>query len=137
MHGSVEERGARVALRYALYQTPGIAAVTALLAVLAWEDVVTTRTALLVGSLWVVLEGVLYPLTRDAYRSAPVGARMVGRRGVARRRLDPGGWVFVDGTLWRARAGGADPPIEAGEEVEVVAVDGHRLTVAAVPRQAS
>jgi len=53
---------------------------------------------------------------------------LVGARGKARTALHPEGSVFVAGELWRARAEG-DQPIEAGQEVEVVGVDGLTLRV--------
>ncbi len=46
---------------------------------------------------------------------------------VARSRLDPEGWVLAAGELWRAVA--EDGPVEEGEEVEIVQVEGLRLRV--------
>jgi membrane-bound serine protease (ClpP class) len=51
---------------------------------------------------------------------------MLGAVGVARERLDPDGMVLVRGEYWAATC---DAPIERGEPVEVVAVDGLRLRV--------
>ncbi|UCH35479.1 MAG: nodulation protein NfeD [Armatimonadota bacterium] len=53
---------------------------------------------------------------------------LVGARGKARTALSPTGSVFVAGELWRAVAEG-DETIEAGQEVEVVAMDGFTLRV--------
>ncbi len=52
---------------------------------------------------------------------------VVGLEGVARTELNPEGQVFVDGSLWTAVAEGQ--PLYRGEPVEVVRVDGLRLTV--------
>lgn len=52
---------------------------------------------------------------------------LVGRTGVARSRLDPEGWVLAAGELWRAVA--EEGPVEEGERVEVVRVEGFRLYV--------
>lgn len=49
------------------------------------------------------------------------------RRGRATTPLDPEGWVRLGGELWRARA--AEPPIPAGQEVEVVAREGLKVVV--------
>jgi membrane-bound serine protease (ClpP class) len=60
---------------------------------------------------------------------------LVGRRGVARTELSPAGSVFVHGEIWAARA---EDTVPAGEEIEVVAVDGMRLRVrSATPSQVS
>lgn len=52
---------------------------------------------------------------------------MVGAIAQARTDLNPQGTVFVQGERWRAEA--QDAPIAAGEEVEIVAVDGFCLHV--------
>jgi membrane-bound serine protease (ClpP class) len=46
---------------------------------------------------------------------------LVGQLGVVRQPLDPEGYVLVHGELWRART--SDPPVPAGEPVEVTAID--------------
>lgn len=51
---------------------------------------------------------------------------LVGLIGRATERLAPEGRVFVRGEYWNVRA---DEPVEAGEPVEVVAVEGMRLRV--------
>jgi membrane-bound serine protease (ClpP class) len=55
-------------------------------------------------------------------------AEMVGRRGSTRTSLAPLGTVQIESELWTAAAD-HDAVIEAGEEVEVVSVDGLRLLV--------
>jgi membrane-bound serine protease (ClpP class) len=65
---------------------------------------------------------------RALYRPAVTGeSAMVGRRAVARSALAPEGQVLIDGELWRAVS--PDARIEAGEAVQVTAVDGLTLTV--------
>ncbi len=55
---------------------------------------------------------------------------LIGATGEARSALDPGGMVFVDGALWDATAIGGQ--VAAGERVEVLALEGLRLTVRGV-----
>jgi len=52
---------------------------------------------------------------------------LVGQTGIAKSRLDPEGWVLVAGELWRTVAEGE--PVEEGDEVEVLRVEGFRLHV--------
>jgi len=52
---------------------------------------------------------------------------LVGAVGSVRRALDPEGYVFVEGELWRAWSPLA--PIAAGTRVRVIAVEGLRLSV--------
>jgi membrane-bound serine protease (ClpP class) len=57
---------------------------------------------------------------------------LVGRLTEARSPLDPEGYVYIQGELWRATA--VDGPIAQGEQVEVVAMEGLRLTVKKAPK---
>jgi membrane-bound serine protease (ClpP class) len=65
---------------------------------------------------------------RALYRPSVTGeSAMVGRRAVVRSALAPEGQVLIDGELWRAVS--PDGRIEAGETVQISAVDGLTLTV--------
>jgi membrane-bound serine protease (ClpP class) len=52
---------------------------------------------------------------------------LIGRRAVARSRLNPNGMVFVEGELWSATV--EDGEVEEDEEVVVTAVEGLKLIV--------
>jgi membrane-bound serine protease (ClpP class) len=56
---------------------------------------------------------------------------LIGALGVARTALEPTGTVFVEGALWGATA--VDGPVAAGDRVEVLGLEGLRLTVRGVP----
>jgi membrane-bound serine protease (ClpP class) len=65
---------------------------------------------------------------RALYRPSVTGeAAMVGRLAVARSALAPDGQVLIDGELWRAVS--PEGRVEAGEAVQVTAVDGLTLKV--------
>jgi len=57
---------------------------------------------------------------------------LLGEVGMAKQRLAPLGTVFVHGTLWSARSA---TPIEVGEAVRVIGVEGLKLTVERVPEE--
>jgi len=59
---------------------------------------------------------------------------LVGRRAVARSPLDPGGIVFLEGERWTATS--TEGRIEEGETVEILGVDGIRLRVRPVRKEA-
>ena len=119
-------------LRYALFQIPGIAGV-ALLAYALWRWVgLPAEVAIAAVALWVAKDVALYPLLRRAHEVTPEGAAvLIGRRGIARRRLAPNGTVSFGVELWRAEIAPAAEPIDAGAAVRVVAVRGLTLIVAA------
>jgi membrane-bound serine protease (ClpP class) len=64
-----------------------------------------------------------------AQRAAPRSGReqMIGAVGVARSRLDPDGQVHVQGELWTAVSVGG--PVEVGQPVRIIALDGLRVRV--------
>ena len=56
---------------------------------------------------------------------------LIGQLARARTALDPEGTVFVKGELWQATA--MDGPVDAGERVKIVAVQGFHLQVQKAP----
>jgi membrane-bound serine protease (ClpP class) len=57
---------------------------------------------------------------------------MLGAIGTVRGRIDPTGTVFMHGTLWSARSAS---PVEVGETVRVIAIEGMKLTVEKVTEE--
>ncbi len=88
----------------------------------SWTVLAPTVAAVALFFLFVVGKGLL------AQRARPVTGTegMLGEIGTADSRLDPTGRVYVHGEYWFARAA---EPIEPGQRVEVVAVDGRELVV--------
>lgn len=118
-------------LRYALFQLPEIAAAAVLLwALWRWAGLPGWAAMALLAA-WVAKDAALYPFLRGAYEPVPAGAAaLIGRRGIARRRLAPRGTVAVGVELWRAEIAAGAAPVEAGAAVRVVAVRGLTLIVA-------
>jgi membrane-bound serine protease (ClpP class) len=83
-------------------------------------------TAVTLGSVMLVLGWLVVRTQRGRSRVGAEG--MVGEVGEVRRAPTPSGKVkvFVHGEYWDASA---DEPLEAGDAVEVVAVDGMRMRV--------
>jgi membrane-bound ClpP family serine protease len=83
--------------------------------------------------IWLIKDAILFPYVWRAYDwDRPAGFRsMIGKQGITRERLAPAGYVLVQGELWKAECAKADQPIESGEFVRVVRVDGLKLYVEA------
>jgi membrane-bound serine protease (ClpP class) len=75
-----------------------------------------------------VVVGVLASLVLRVHRRKPATGQegLVKQRGVARTELKPRGKVSVHGEIWNAEA---SAPVERGEEIEIVAVEGMTLKV--------
>ena len=118
----------RTVTRYYLFQVPGWIFAALVLAVL-WSGVgLPAWIALSFFGIVVLKDIVFYPLLRKAYEDETSGAeQLVGLQGVARDRLDPAGYVYVRGELWRAHTETGAGPIQAGSHVKVV--HGHRMTL--------
>ena len=94
----------RTVTRYYLFQIPGWVLAAVLVTVLhAWLGL-PVWAALTVLGVVVMKDVICYPFLRKAYQLEASGAaQLVGQRGVARDSLDPTGYVYVHGELWRAR----------------------------------
>jgi len=72
----------------------------------------------------------LFAVARTQQMQAKVSAEeIVGQMGIVTDPLDPTGTVQVQSELWTAVAVGEDSHIDAGEEVEIVAVEGLKVCV--------
>lgn len=122
---------ARVVVRYALLQVPGVALLVVLLMVVQrWVDLPAWFSWGLVA-LWVAKDVIFFPFTWRAYdwdRSGDANS-MVGARGVAEEQLAPWGYIRVHGELWKAEVMGDGPPIDRGEVVRVRGIRGLTLLV--------
>jgi membrane-bound serine protease (ClpP class) len=93
---------------------------------------VSLRVAVIVAATMAALVG-LAALKIVQVRRAPVvtgESELIGQIGVVRQALDPEGFVFVHGELWRARTDGG--PLPPGESVRVEGLD-EGLTLRVAP----
>ncbi|MFZ0614015.1 MAG: NfeD family protein [Desulfobacterales bacterium] len=133
-HASRDQPTVKVVLRYALIQLPGLLLLILLiLLVNRWWRSVPLWMGLAIVTLAVIKDVVLFPLTWRAYAGGDPNdpSVMIGRRGTVTARLDPEGYVQVQGERWRAEADAGDRPVEKGRSVTVVGLDGLKLTVRA------
>ena len=81
-------------------------------------------TVVLVGGFFVVVAGLAF----KAHRSRPIGGSegLIGKIGTVENTLEPEGFIFIHGELWRARASDI---IEKGQKVQVIGMDGLLLKV--------
>lgn len=88
-----------------------------------------TSLALIVGGMAAFMVSGMPSLLRARFSTATVGRySMIGQMGSARTGIDPEGTVALAGGVWRARTNRATP-INSGDRVRVVAIDGLVLEV--------
>jgi membrane-bound serine protease (ClpP class) len=100
----------------------------------AWRDAGHDLPVVAIIAAGVILAAFVVFASRKAiaaHRDEPIrtgSEELLGSVGEVRTPLDPGGQIFIQGALWRARAIGAGR-IEPGNRVRVRAVDGLTLEV--------
>lgn len=122
--------------RYMLFQVPGLLIDAAVLAALMEWWNLPLWAAAAIFALLVAKDFVLYPFLKVGYETREKSGieRLIGERGVVKHRLDPEGYVLVNGELWKARPAGEATPLEPGTRVRVTAHEGMLLVVEAVTR---
>lgn len=133
---AVERRlwSARVLGKYWAFQIPGTVLLIVILHLL--QDRLDLSTWLLWGivGFWVAKDVALYPVVWRSYDAGYPATQhsLDGARGVATERLDPSGYVRVRGELWHAELARGARPVDKDEPVQVRAMRGLTLIVAAM-----
>ena len=96
--------------------------------VLVATSILTIELGLTIAIVSAIVLGILaYMILKPQLQTPQVGAEtLIGKRVRAETRIAPTGLVTFDGVYWTAESAES---IEAGEEVEVIMVDGTRLVV--------
>jgi membrane protein implicated in regulation of membrane protease activity len=86
--------------------------------------------------LWIVKDLVIFPWVRRAYTNdAKTGTeQLIGAKAVAQERLNPEGFVKINGELWKARLDPVDQSVSPKSIVKVRAANGLTLIVEAENR---
>jgi membrane protein implicated in regulation of membrane protease activity len=117
--------------RYLLFQIPGWLLLTLILWLLVDHTAVPLWASVALFAAWVLKDLAVYPWVRRAYENdAKTGTeRFIGAKAIAQERLDPEGYVKINGELWKARADPDDHPIAPQAVVKVQAARGMTLIV--------
>ncbi|MEJ2285347.1 MAG: NfeD family protein [Desulfobacterales bacterium] len=121
----------RIVIKYFLLQLPGqIAFILILLLVRRWLEAPAYLLWGLLG-FWVSKDIFLFPFLWRFYdpNQYPDRFRMVGRKGFTLTRLNPDGYVQVQGERWQAGINEEHASIEKDESICVEAINGLKLTV--------
>ncbi len=117
--------------RYMLFQVPGLLIDIAVLAALIEWWNLPLWAAVAIFALLVVKDFVLYPFLKAGYETKERSGieKLIGERGVVKQRLDPEGYVLVNGELWKARPMQPGRAIDPGTRARVAAAEGMVLLV--------
>ena len=128
---SIRNIPSRVYLRYGLLMIPGTLALVLFLIVIRHWVMIPLWLFGTIVALSIAKDVIMFPFVWKAYDQKPstIPGAMIARRGIAKERLAPGGYIQVGGELWRAEKIGDGPPIEMGEWVCVKRMEGLKLFV--------
>ncbi|MBE0427659.1 MAG: NfeD family protein [Nitrospirae bacterium] len=125
----------RLLLRYVLYQVPGFILLILIIVMARQWFYIPAWVIACIIALWITKDVLLFPYVWRAYEGSIRGniQPMVGRRGVVEKRLDPSGYVKVNGELWQAELIKGNSPVNRGQEIEVQGIRGLTLLVKPFP----
>lgn len=121
----------RIVFRYTLFQIPSLALLAVTLLVVRRYIDLPQWFFWGFMLLWVVKDAILFPFVWRAYdrRQERSLQNMIGKKGVAKERLDPSGYILIHGELWKAEVIDGAPPVEKGDPVWVEGIRGSVLLV--------
>ena len=131
MEKKLSRPSVRMVIKYFLLQLPGqIAFILILLLVRKWLEAPAYLLWGLLG-FWVGKDIFLFPFLWRFYdpNYYPDRFRMIGRKGFTLTRLNPDGYVQVQGERWQASIYEEQASIEQGEAICIEAINGLKLTV--------
>ena len=121
----------RVYLRYGLLMIPGTVVLVLILFVSQrWISIPPWLFWSIIGA-WLAKDIIMFPYVWRAYdmNRPGISRSMIGECGIVKKRLDPSGYIQIGGELWRAESVEAGLPIEIGQVVKVIKMDGLKLYV--------
>ncbi len=120
-----------VILRYGLFQLPGIFFIILILISLYIMFSIPLWIVWTLIVVWIVKYIIMFPLVWRAYdkRHTGVLGSLVGLRGRTLERLSPEGYVKVRGELWHAKLDDIRCPVDVGEPIDILGLQGSTLTV--------
>ncbi|MGD8760977.1 MAG: NfeD family protein [Desulfobacteraceae bacterium] len=121
----------RIYLRYGLLMIPGtLVLVLILIVILQWISIPSWLFWSIIGA-WLAKDIIMFPYVWRAHdMSRPgISRSMIGECGIVKKRLDPSGYIQIGGELWRAESVEAGLPIEIGQVVKVIKMEGLKLYV--------
>ncbi len=121
----------KILLRYALLQLPGIILFGAIVVLSYYVTFLPSWLAWTVSGIWIVKDIIFYPMVWQAYdpdRQKDQNS-MIGKTCMTKEKLNPEGYVEVNGESWKALAENTSFPIGEGQKVIITRIEGLKLIV--------
>jgi membrane protein implicated in regulation of membrane protease activity len=120
-----------VIIRYFLLQLPGIGVFSAVVVLSYYVEFLPSWLAWTLWTVWMLKDIFFYPLVWQAYDPAVQKAKnsLIGKSGVTTEKLNPQGYVDVNGESWKAEVEEGLAPIGQGKPVVILRMEGLTLIV--------
>ena len=121
----------RVILRYALFQIPSYILLILCILIARHFIYIPIWIIVFIIAIWFTKDVLIFPSVWRAYDRSSQGnvQSIIGMRGTVEQKLNPSGYVKVNGALWQAELIEGAPPINEGEKIKVQGIRGITLIV--------
>lgn len=121
----------RLILRYSLFQIPSLTIIA--LIVFFVNRLYDLNIIIIVGIIsgWILKDIFLFPIVRKAYhiKENDKSKMMLYEKGVAVKKINPMGYVRINGEIWQAELTDINDPINKNDPIEVTEICGLKLKV--------
>ena len=122
----------KILLRYMLLQLPALIILIIVLFFIRRMINIPVWIAVIIVLVWLIKDIIMFPRVWRSYDTKIPGhrERLIGMKGIVMDGLNPTGYVKIMGELWKAERIETERPIERGDYVRVVKMEGLKLFVA-------
>ena len=121
----------KIIIRYSLFQIPSLLIVTLLVFTVNHWYILDNAIIVMIILFWILKDILIFPFVWKAYshKDRDKSKTILNQHGVAVDTINPKGFVKINGEIWQAELVELNDPINQGQPIEVVEIDGLKLKV--------
>lgn len=121
----------KIIIRYSLFQIPSLLIVTLLVFTVNHWYILDNTIIVMIILFWILKDILIFPFVWKAYshKDRDKSKTILNQHGVAVDTINPKGFVKINGEIWQAELVEPNDPINQGQPIEVVEIDGLKLKV--------
>lgn len=121
----------KIIIRYSLFQIPSLLIVTLLVFTVNHWYILDNTIIVMIILFWILKDILIFPFVWKAYshKDRDKSKTILNQHGVAVDSINPKGFVKINGEIWQAELVEPNDPINQGQPIEVVEIDGLKLKV--------
>ena len=121
----------KIIIRYSLFQIPSLLIITLLVFTVNHWYILDNAIIVMIILFWILKDILIFPFVWKAYshKDRDKSKTILNQHGVAVDSINPKGFVKINGEIWQAELVELNDPINQGQPIEVVEIDGLKLKV--------